>query len=564
MPHVGGGGGGDDLASSDEIKVFKDEGEEENRSSENLTDLKSSLVTEGEEDKNDQLPVSHSFSDSKHAHPSRFQEAVNTASIPGKGFEPVPHSSPIGCVVSPYPHPNNTFGTPAMAGKVPMVPPHPASPLPLMMYNSEAFAQPPPAHMGIPPVHLDPKTGIPRTPMYPLPGPAQYPHPVFSPDFTQQFQWHTPSMYPITSAGLRGPYPTSFQVTSSSIPRFSPPTFLPPHPGIPTHPGLHHPALLTPGPKHGVPLTSGEGTRYNIHLPNNLPDQKTILVKCSDSNGSINRSSTSQQRESEKKKMSHIKKPLNAFMLYMKEMRAKVVAECTLKESAAINQILGRRWHNLSREEQAKYYELARKERQIHMQMYPGWSARDNYALNKKKKKRKKDKNSEGVNNPKKCRARFGLDQQNHWCKPCRRKKKCIRYLDGTDIGESEDNLGSVSSVEAPTPDSKCATESDQDGINTSSELSPSVPSEVSVKPELHTDNIVTSSVVSTCPASSFHHPLSVHHLAMPYYKKTSLSQVDCSLDASSICITQLPTPPSTDSTAPVTSTAAPPLLTVK
>lgn len=39
-------------------------------------------------------------------------------------------------------------------------------------------------------------------------------------------------------------------------------------------------------------------------------------------------------------------------MLYMKEMRAKVVAECTLKESAAINQILGRRvsrWKNYIR-----------------------------------------------------------------------------------------------------------------------------------------------------------------------------------------------------------------------
>lgn len=47
-------------------------------------------------------------------------------------------------------------------------------------------------------------------------------------------------------------------------------------------------------------------------------------------------------QDNEKKKP-HIKKPLNAFMLYMKEMRAKVVAECTLKESAAINQILGRR-----------------------------------------------------------------------------------------------------------------------------------------------------------------------------------------------------------------------------
>jgi hypothetical protein len=39
----------------------------------------------------------------------------------------------------------------------------------------------------------------------------------------------------------------------------------------------------------------------------------------------------------------HVKKPLNAFMLFMKEMRSKVIDECTLKESAAINQILGRK-----------------------------------------------------------------------------------------------------------------------------------------------------------------------------------------------------------------------------
>ncbi|XP_016326179.1 lymphoid enhancer-binding factor 1-like [Sinocyclocheilus anshuiensis] len=96
-----------------------------------------------------------------------------------------------------------------------------------------------------------------------------------------------------------------------------------------------------------------------------------------------------EQRKEQEPKRPHIKKPLNAFMLYMKEMRANVVAECTLKESAAINQILGRRWHALSREEQAKYYELARKERQLHMQLYPGWSARDNYG---KKKKRKREK----------------------------------------------------------------------------------------------------------------------------------------------------------------------------
>merc|ERR1719410_1978390 len=144
---------------------------------------------------------------------------------------------------------------------------------------------------------------------------------------------------------------------------------------------------------------------------------------------------------SPKKKEPHIKKPLNAFMLYMKEMRPVVQAECTLKESAAINQILGRRWHSLSREEQAKYYEKARIERQRHMQLYPHWNARDNYRYGAKKKKRKRDKSDDPAASMKKCRARYGLDQQNLWCKPCRRKKKCIRvqmYLAGKSEQEIE------------------------------------------------------------------------------------------------------------------------------
>ncbi|XP_050059277.1 protein pangolin isoform X7 [Aphis gossypii] len=163
---------------------------------------------------------------------------------------------------------------------------------------------------------------------------------------------------------------------------------------------------------------------------------------------------TVQNSNNQDKKKPHIKKPLNAFMLYMKEMRAKVVAECTLKESAAINQILGRRWHSLSRDEQAKYYEKARQERQLHMELYPGWSARDNYGYGAKKKKRKKervpviDAGSGGNNSMKKCRARYGLDQQSQWCKPCRRKKRCIRYIEsGGDSGNQSDDNQSTGSL---------------------------------------------------------------------------------------------------------------------
>lgn len=49
------------------------------------------------------------------------------------------------------------------------------------------------------------------------------------------------------------------------------------------------------------------------------------------------------QLEKEDDKRFYIKKPLNAFMLYMREERPKVVAQCNVKESATINQILGQR-----------------------------------------------------------------------------------------------------------------------------------------------------------------------------------------------------------------------------
>lgn len=43
MPHVSSAGASDDF-SNDEVKVFKDEGEDEKRASENLTEEKSSLI----------------------------------------------------------------------------------------------------------------------------------------------------------------------------------------------------------------------------------------------------------------------------------------------------------------------------------------------------------------------------------------------------------------------------------------------------------------------------------------------------------------------------------------
>ncbi|XP_023848730.1 transcription factor 7-like 2 isoform X18 [Salvelinus sp. IW2-2015] len=484
MPQLN-GGGGDDLGANDEMISFKDEGEQEEKISENLSaerdlaDVKSSLVNESETNQNSSSdseaerrppPRSETFRDKTR---ESLEEAAKrqdgglfkSPPYPGYPFIMIPD------LTSPY-LPNGSLSPTArtylqmkwplldvnhgslqsrqalkdarspspahiVSNKVPVVQhPHHVHPLtPLITYSNEHFTP------GNPPPHLqgdvDPKTGIPRppqhpdiSPYYPLsPGSVgQLPHPL---------GWLVPQqgqpVYPITTGGFRHPYPTALTV-NASMQRF-------PHHMVPPHHSLHqtgipHPAIVTPNVKQ-------ESSHSDIGL-----------------NSSKHQDS---KKEDEKKKQPHIKKPLNAFMLYMKEMRAKVVAECTLKESAAINQILGRRWHALTREEQAKYYELARKERQLHMQLYPGWSARDNYGKKKKRKRDKQPGEGNDLSAPKKCRARFGLDQQNNWCGPCRRKKKCIRYIQGegscasppSSDGSLLDSPPSSPSSVAPSPSSK-------------------------------------------------------------------------------------------------------------
>ncbi|XP_057590552.1 transcription factor 7-like 2 isoform X19 [Hippopotamus amphibius kiboko] len=516
MPQLN-GGGGDDLGANDELISFKDEGEQEEKSSENssaerdLADVKSSLVNESETNQNSSSdseaerrppPRSESFRDKSResleeaakrqdgglfkgppypGYPFIMIPDLTSPYLPNGSLSPTARTlhfqsgsthysayktiehqiaiqylqmkwplldvqagtlqsrqalkdarspSPAHIVQCPlpcctqghdcqhfYPPSDFTVSTQVFrdmkrshslqkvgepwcleSNKVPVVQhPHHVHPLtPLITYSNEHFTPGnPPPHL---PADVDPKTGIPRpphppdiSPYYPLsPGTVgQIPHPL---------GWLVPQqgqpVYPITTGGFRHPYPTALTVNASMSSFLSsrfPPHMVPPHHTLHTT-GIPHPAIVTPTVKQ-------ESSQSDV--------------------GSLHSAKHQDSKKEEEKKKPHIKKPLNAFMLYMKEMRAKVVAECTLKESAAINQILGRRWHALSREEQAKYYELARKERQLHMQLYPGWSARDNYG---KKKKRKRDKQPGETNDlsaPKKCRARFGLDQQNNWCGPC-------------------------------------------------------------------------------------------------------------------------------------------------
>jgi len=142
------------------------------------------------------------------------------------------------------------------------------------------------------------------------------------------------------------------------------------HPGI-TYPGISHPALVSPQPafegRSSVPVNCAESSRPQWHQPYlsphehgqvQLPDshlQHRIGVVGGGGGEGGRREGLDRGRPggspqsswSSSSKVQHVKKPLNAFMLFMKEMRQRVIDECTLKESAAINQVLGRKVKNM-------------------------------------------------------------------------------------------------------------------------------------------------------------------------------------------------------------------------
>ncbi|XP_047585476.1 transcription factor 7 isoform X4 [Lutra lutra] len=410
----GGAGGGDDLGAPDELLAFQDEGEEQDDKSRDsaagperdLAELKSSLVNESEgaaggagvpgagTGARGEAEVGGEALGREHASqrlfpdklPESLEDGLKAPECASGMYKDTVYSAFN--LLMHYPPPSGAGQHPPPQPPLHNKASQPAHSVPQLSPLYEHFSSPHPTPA---PGDISQKQGVHRplqtsdlSGFYSLTSGSmgQLPHTV---------SWPSPPLYPLSpSCGYRQHFPAPTAAPGAPYPRFTHPSLMLGS-GVPGHPAaIPHPAIVPPSGKQEL-----------------QPYDRSLKTQAES------------KVEKEAKKPT-IKKPLNAFMLYMKEMRAKVIAECTLKESAAINQILGRRWHALSREEQAKYYELARKERQLHMQLYPGWSARDNYGKKKRRSREKHQESNTDLGSPKKCRARFGLNQQTDWCGPCR------------------------------------------------------------------------------------------------------------------------------------------------
>ncbi|EDL01743.1 transcription factor 7-like 2, T-cell specific, HMG-box, isoform CRA_d [Mus musculus] len=221
MPQLN-GGGGDDLGANDELISFKDEGEQEEKNSENssaerdLADVKSSLVNESETNQNSSSDSELHFQ-SGSTHYSAYKTIEHQIAIQYLQMKWPLLDVQAGSLQSRQTLKDARSPSPAhiVSNKVPVVQhPHHVHPLtPLITYSNEHFTPGnPPPHL---PADVDPKTGIPRpphppdiSPYYPLsPGTVgQIPHPL---------GWQGQPVYPITTGGFRHPYPTALTVNAS-------------------------------------------------------------------------------------------------------------------------------------------------------------------------------------------------------------------------------------------------------------------------------------------------------------------------------------------------------------
>ncbi|XP_061634815.1 lymphoid enhancer-binding factor 1-like isoform X2 [Phyllopteryx taeniolatus] len=100
------------------------------------------------------------------------------------------------------------------------------------------------------------------------------------------------------------------------------------------------------------------------------PHRGDMLMLCFPNRRTRNTSGPEEERP-------YIKKPPNAFMVFMKERRPNLKTF----DSVAVNKILGKMWKSLTPAEQLPFFQESERLSLMHASVHPDWTCRDTDSL---------------------------------------------------------------------------------------------------------------------------------------------------------------------------------------